>query len=106
MNAWIYLILAGLFEVGWAISLKLSYGFSKLIPSILFIVFLISSMILLSFAVEEIPIGTAYAFWTAIGAIGVAIIGIVFLGENASFLRILGIILIVLGIISLNLSPG
>ena len=102
--AWTMLVLAGLFEVAWAIALKYSEGFSKLWPSVLFGVTAWFSFILLSKALREIPIGTSYAVWTGIGAVGVAIAGIVFFGESASAARVGCIALIVVGILGLRLT--
>lgn len=95
MNPWIYLIIAGLSEIIWAISMELSDGFSKLVPSIITIVFLIVSMIFLSMSLKDLPIGIAYACWTAIGAVGVAIIGMLFLGESKSIIKFVLIAIIV-----------
>ena len=104
MNPWFYLIFAGIGEVLWVVALKLSEGFSKLIPSLLTIIFLIFSLILLSYSIKEIPMGTAYACWTAIGAIGAVIIGMIFFNESTSFIRILFLALVIVGIIGLKLT--
>ena len=98
MNSWIYLFIAGISEIGWALSLKFSEGFSKPLMSIITLIFMIVSLVFLSFALKEIQIGTAYAIWTAIGAVGVAIVGMIFLGEVKSLVRIFCIMLIVAGI--------
>lgn len=104
MNSWIYLIIAGIFEMAWVLALKFSQNFTKLNYSILVVVFMALSLILLSMSFELIPMGTAYACWTAIGAVGVLIFGILFLGESSSVLRLFFITLIVAGVIGLNLT--
>lgn len=104
MIQWIYLLIAGIAEIGWALSLKYSEGFSNLFMSALTIIIMIISILFLSFAIKDIPLGTAYAIWTGIGAVGVAIIGIVFLGEAKSLVRIFCIILIIGGIVGLKVA--
>lgn len=101
--AWTYLIIAGLFECGWAVGLKYSEGFTKLVPSLLTIAAMGISLWLLSLAMKSIPVGTAYAVWTGIGAVGVAVIGMIYLGESKEVLRILSLLLIVAGIVGLKL---
>ena len=101
--AWIYLIIAGLFECGWAIGLKYTDGFTRLTPSLLTVAAMAISFWLLSLAMKSIPIGTAYAVWTGIGAIGVAILGMILFGEPRDILRIISLLLIVSGIIGLKL---
>ncbi len=101
--AWIYLLIAGLFECGWAIGLKYTDGFTRLTPSLLTVAAMAISFWLLSLAMKSIPIGTAYAVWTGIGAIGVAIMGMILFGESRDMLRILSLLLIVSGIIGLKL---
>lgn len=101
MNPWIYLIIA---EIGWALSLKFSEGFTNTIMSISTVVIMIISLLFLSLALKEIQIGTAYAIWTAIGAVGVAIVGMIFLGETKTIVRIFCIMLVIAGIIGLKLS--
>ncbi|MEM1189120.1 MAG: quaternary ammonium compound efflux SMR transporter SugE [Pseudomonadota bacterium] len=104
--AWAILFAAGCFEVVWAVTLKYTDGFTRLWPSVLFGISAWLSFTLLSQALKFIPLGSAYAVWTGVGAVGVAIVGIVFLGEPASALRILCIGLIVAGIVGLKLiSP-
>jgi quaternary ammonium compound-resistance protein SugE len=100
--AWVYIIVAGLFEVGWAIGLKYSEGFSKPLPSVLTVAGMVSSMWLLSQALRVLPAGTGYAVWTGIGAVGTAILGIVLLGESRGALRLACIGLIVVGILGLR----
>jgi quaternary ammonium compound-resistance protein SugE len=104
--AWIWLILAGVFEIGWAIGLKYTDGFSKLIPSLLTITLMIASFFLLSIAVKEIPIGTGYAIWTGIGAIGVAIAGMILFQESRDILRLICIGLIIIGVLGLKWAEG
>jgi len=100
---WIYLLFAGLFEVGFTSMLKLSDNFSKLFPSIGFFFFSILSFYLLTKAVETIPIGTAYAIWTGIGAAGTVLIGIFFFQESAGFWRMFFITILIMSIIGLKL---
>jgi quaternary ammonium compound-resistance protein SugE len=100
---WIKLIIAGLFEIAWAIGIKYSEGFTKPIPSILTLICMIISFGLLSYSVKHIPIGTAYAVWTGIGAVGTAILGIFLFQESKEFLRMFFIFLIIVGIIGLKL---
>jgi quaternary ammonium compound-resistance protein SugE len=97
--AWLYLAVAGFFEIAWAIGLKYTVGFTRLWPSLFTVAAMVASFWLLSLALKVLPIGTAYAVWTGIGATGTAIIGMVFLGDTVSALRILGIAMIVGGIL-------
>jgi len=101
--AWIYLFIAGLFEVGWAVGLKYTEGFTKLWPSVITIATMVLSFYFLSTAVKSIPIGTAYAIWTGIGAVGTAILGIILFNESKEFMRIFFIFLIVIGIVGLKI---
>jgi quaternary ammonium compound-resistance protein SugE len=101
--AWTLLTVAGLFEIGWAIGLKYSDGFSKPVPTILTVLAMVLSVWLLSLAMRTIPVGTAYAVWTGIGAVGVAVLGMVFFGESQEMLRIVCLFLIISGIIGLKL---
>jgi len=101
--AWILLIFAGLFECGWAIGLKYTEGFTRLMPSLLTVAAMVISFWLLSTSMKTIPVGTAYAVWTGIGAVGVAIMGMVLFGESRDILRIISLLLIVSGIIGLKL---
>ncbi|MGP2656900.1 DMT family transporter [Malaciobacter sp. WC5094] len=103
MNAWLYLILAGLLEVGFASMLKLTENFTKLIPTIIFLVFASSSFYFLTKAVESIPIGTAYAVWTGIGAFGTILIGILFYNEPAGILRLFFLFTLISSIVGLKL---
>ncbi|UAN41321.1 MULTISPECIES: quaternary ammonium compound efflux SMR transporter SugE [unclassified Enterobacter] len=102
--SWIILFIAGLLEVVWAIGLKYTHGFTRLTPSVITVTAMIVSIILLSWAMRSLPVGTAYAVWTGIGAVGAAITGILLLGESASLARIASLALIVAGIIGLKLS--
>lgn len=101
--AWIYLVIAGLLEIGWAIGLKFTDGFTRLWPSVGTAAAMISSFVLLSLALKHIPVGTAYAVWTGIGAAGTALLGMLFLGEPRELGRILCILLIVSGVLGLKL---
>ena len=102
--SWIILFIAGLLEVVWAIGLKYTQGFTRLTPSVITVTAMIVSIVLLSWAMRSLPVGTAYAVWTGIGAVGAAITGILLLGESASLARIASLALIVCGIIGLKLS--
>jgi quaternary ammonium compound-resistance protein SugE len=101
--AWIYLVIAGLFEVGWAIGLKYTDGFTRLWPSLWTVASMILSIWLLGVALKTLPVGSGYAVWTGIGAIGTAILGIYLFGEPATALRLASIGLIVAGIVGLKL---
>lgn len=101
--AWVYLFIAGLFEIGWAVGLKYTNGFTKFWPSTITVIGMVLSFYFLSAAVKSIPIGTAYAIWTGIGAVGTAILGIFLFGESKELIRILFIFLIVVGIIGLKI---
>lgn len=100
--AWVYLALAGLFEIGWAIGLKYAEGFTRPVPSILTAVSMAVSVLLLGQALRTLPVGTGYAVWTGIGTVGTALLGIVLLGEPASVSRLICIGLIVAGIAGLK----
>src|SRR4051812_34931797 len=104
--AWLILILAGIFEVGWAVSLKTSDGFSRFWPSLATAISMLVSVVLLGVALERLPLGTAYAVWTGIGAIGAAAFGIVLFGEAATPARLISIALILAGIAGLRLTSG
>lgn len=101
--AWIYLFIAGLFEIGWAIGLKYTDGYTKLVPTVLTVGAMIASVITLGLALKEIPIGTGYAVWTGIGTVGTAILGIILFHEPATALRLICIGLIIAGIVGLKL---
>lgn len=102
--AWFYLVVAGLLEVVWAYSMKLSDGFSKPLPAVLTIMAMIASFALLSLAMRTLPLGTAYTIWTGIGAVGAFILGIVALGEQANLMRVSAAVLIVSGLVLMKLS--
>ena len=105
-TSWLLLVIAGLLEVVWAIGLKYTEGFSKLVPSAITIAAMIASVWLLALALKGIPVGTGYAVWTGIGAVGTAILGIALFGEAASTARIVCIGLIVIGIFGLKMVSG
>ena len=104
--SWYLLILAGLFEIGWAIGLEYSEGFSKPVPTLGTAIAMIVSLILLARAVKDLPIGTAYAVWTGIGAVGTATLGVVLFDEPATLARAGFIGLIVVGIVGLHVASG
>lgn len=99
---WVLLVIAALFEIGWAIGLKYTEGFTKLGPSVATLAAMIMSFGLLAHVLRTLPVGTAYAIWTGIGAVGTAIVGIMFFGESASVARLACISLIAFGIIGLK----
>jgi quaternary ammonium compound-resistance protein SugE len=101
---WVILIIAGLFEVGWAIGLKYTQGFTRLWPTVGTVSSMIVSLWLLGIAMKTLPIGTAYGVWVGIGSVGTVILGIVLLGESASIPRLVSVVLIVAGIVGLKLS--
>jgi quaternary ammonium compound-resistance protein SugE len=103
-SPWAILVLAGLMETGWAIGLKYSDGFTRLVPSVLTIAGALASFWLLSTAMRSLPVGTAYAVWVGIGAIGTAILAVWLFGEPVNTARVLGIALILAGIIALKLA--
>ncbi|MGW1885095.1 DMT family transporter [Streptomyces sp. NPDC001970] len=102
--AWLLVVVAGLLETGFAICLKLSHGFTRLWPTIAFAIFAMSSFGLLTLSLRKLDVGPAYAVWTGIGASGTAIYGMIFLGEVASTLKIVSIVLVISGVIGLQLS--
>jgi quaternary ammonium compound-resistance protein SugE len=105
--AWTLLVIAGLFEVGWAIGLKYTEGFTRPLPSVLTLSAMTISVVLLGIAMKTLPVGTSYAVWVGVGAVGTAILGIVLFGEPASAGRIASLALIVAGIVGLKLAtPG
>ena len=103
MTAWIILLAAGLFEIGWAVGLKYTEGFSRLWPSAATLAAMVVSVVLLGWSLKVLPLGTAYAVWTGIGAVGTAILGILLFGESREVARLVSIGLIVAGIIGLKL---
>jgi quaternary ammonium compound-resistance protein SugE len=106
MHAWTLLILAGLLEIGWAIGLKYTDGFTRVGPSVLTGTAMALSMYLLALAARELPIGTAYAVWTGIGALGTALLGMALFGESRDVMRLASICLIVGGVLGLKLTGG
>jgi quaternary ammonium compound-resistance protein SugE len=102
--AWALVVLAGLFETGFALSLKASNGFTRLVPSVLFVVCAVASFGLLATGLRSLPVGAAYAVWTGIGAAGTAIAGMVFFGESTQVLKLVSIVLIVAGVVGLQLT--
>lgn len=101
--SWVYLFVAGLLEIGWAVGLKYTQGFTKLVPSVLTLAAMTGSILLLGLALRQLPLGTAYAIWTGIGTVGTAIAGMILLGEPAGAMRLGCIALIVAGIFGLKL---
>lgn len=104
--AWLILLLAGLLEIGWAIGLKYTEGFTRLVPSVLTAGSMVVSIVLLSIALKTLPVGTGYAVWTGIGAVGTAILGIYLFGESADLPRLASIALIVAGILGLKFTSA
>ena len=104
--AWILLIFAGIFEIVWAYSMKMSEGFTKLTPSIITLFFMILSFGLLAYAMRTLPLGTAYTIWTGIGAVGSFLVGIFILGEPATAVRMLVAVLIISGLVLMKLSSS
>lgn len=102
--SWFILFIAGLLEIGWAVGLKLSENFTKPLPTVLTVIALIASLVLLGIAMRTLPLGTAYAVWTGIGAVGTVIIGILYFGDPFTFTRVLCVAMIVGGILGLKLS--
>jgi len=101
--AWVYLVVAGLFEIGWAIGLKYTEGFTRLVPSVATGIAMLISVVLLGLALRELPVGTGYAVWTGIGTVGTALLGIFLFAEPATAIRLASIALIVAGIAGLKL---
>ncbi len=102
--AWVYLISAGILEIVWAYAMKQSHGLSRLLPTAIMIIGMIGSFVLLSIAMRSLPLGTAYTIWTGIGAVGAFVVGIVFLGEAVTTLRIVAAMLILSGLLLMKLS--
>lgn len=101
---WIYLFTAGIFEIVWVIAMKYSDGFSKIVPSAITLVGMVASVVFLGLAAKTIPLGTSYAVWTGIGAVGAVIAGIMLFGEPAGLIRMFFVSLVVIGIIGLKMS--
>jgi quaternary ammonium compound-resistance protein SugE len=104
--SWIILFFAGLFEVGWAVGLKYTDGFTRPLPTVLTVAAMAVSLGLLGLAVKELPLGTAYAIWTGVGAVGTVIAGIILFGESMALVRLLSVALIVAGLIGLKVSAS
>ena len=104
--AWVLLVIAGLIEVGWAIGLKYTEGFTRLWPSVFTIAGMVLSVVLLGIAMRSLPVGTSYAVWVGVGAVGTAILGMVLFGEPASAGRLVSLGLIVAGIVGLKLASA
>lgn len=102
--AWLLLVIAGLLEVGWALGLKASQGFTRPLPSVLTVIAMVTSFYLLSQAMKVLPVGTAYAVWVGIGAIGTVLLGIWIYGDSASPLRLISLVLILAGLVGLKLA--
>uniref|UniRef100_C5D6H0 Small multidrug resistance protein n=1 Tax=Geobacillus sp. (strain WCH70) TaxID=471223 RepID=C5D6H0_GEOSW len=104
--AWVYLVIAGIFEIVWAVALKYTMGFTRLVPSIITFFGALASFYFLSIATKTLPIGTAYAVWTGIGVMGAVIIGMVFLNEPINASRVIFLLLILVGLVGLKLTSG
>lgn len=104
--AWMLLLVAGLLEVGWAVGLKYTQGFTRFWPSVFTIAAMVLSVVLLGIAMKSLPIGTSYAIWVGVGAVGTAILGMVLFGEPASVGRLMSLGLIVAGIVGLKLASS
>ncbi|MBR2536877.1 MAG: multidrug efflux SMR transporter [Hyphomicrobium sp.] len=104
--AWFYLIVAGLLEVAWAYAMKRSEGFTLVVPAVTTVALMIASFILLSIAMKSLPLGTAYTVWTGIGAVGAFLVGIAFLGEAVTLMRILAATFIVIGMTLMKLASS
>lgn len=102
--AWIILVVAGLFEVGWAIGLKYTQGFTRLWPTVWTVVAMIISLWLLGIAMKSLPVGTAYSIWVGVGAVGTVVLGILLLGESANAARLVSVAFIIAGIVGLKLA--
>ena len=100
---WIWLCIAGILEIFWAVGMKYSHGFTRLIPALLTVAAMLASLGCLALAMRTLPLGTAYAVWTGIGTVGTVIVGMIFFGESTAILRILCLLLIVSGIVGLKL---
>lgn len=102
--AWVILVTAGLLEVGWAIGLKYTQGFTRLWPTVGTVLAMVASMWLLGLATKSLPVGTAYTVWVGIGAVGTVVLGIALLGESANIARLVSVALIVIGVVGLKLA--
>ena len=104
--SWIILFFAGLFEVGWAVGMKYTDGFSKPLPTVLTVAAMAISLGLLGLAMKELPLGTAYAIWTGVGAVGTVIAGIILFGESMALVRLVSVALIITGLVGLKVSAS
>jgi len=104
VNAWLIVLIAGLLETGWALGLKYSEGFTKPIPSVLTVLGAAASFWLLSIAMKDLPVGTAYAVWVGIGAVGTAVLAVFLFGDPVNLMRVVGILLIIAGIVALKFA--
>lgn len=104
--SWIILFFAGLFEVGWAVGLKYTDGFTRPLPTVLTVAAMVISLTLLGLAMKELPLGTAYAIWTGVGAVGTVIAGIILFGESMALIRLASVALIICGLVGLKMSHG
>lgn len=104
--SWIILFFAGLFEVGWAVGLKYTDGFTRPLPTVLTVAAMMISLTLLGLAMKELPLGTAYAIWTGVGAVGTVIAGIILFGESMALIRLASVALIICGLVGLKMSHG
>ncbi|MBV4537448.1 MULTISPECIES: quaternary ammonium compound efflux SMR transporter SugE [Pseudomonas] len=104
--SWIILFFAGLFEVGWAVGLKYTDGFTRPLPTVLTVGAMVISLGLLGLAMKELPLGTAYAIWTGVGAVGTVIAGIILFGESMALVRLLSVALIITGLVGLKVSAS
>jgi quaternary ammonium compound-resistance protein SugE len=102
--SWFIVIVAGLFEIGWVVGLKYTEGFTKFLPSVVTVLSMVISLGLLGIAMKSLPLGTAYAVWVGIGAVGTVIVGIFFFGESSNYMRLLSLFFIVAGIVGLKLA--
>ncbi len=100
---WIYLVVAGFLEVGWAMGMKYSHGFTKILPSILTVIGMVASFYFLSLSLKSLPLGNAYAIWTGIGTVGTVVLGIILFKEPINLMRLICIVFIVVGIVGLKI---
>ena len=104
--SWVLLVLAGLFEIGWAVGLKYTEGFTRPLPTVLTVGAMVISLGLLGLAMKELPLGTAYAIWTGVGAVGTVIAGIILFGESMALIRLASVALIITGLVGLKVSAS
>jgi len=104
VNPWLIVLIAGLMETGWALGLKYSDGFTKPVPSVLTVIGALASFWLLSIAMKDLPVGTAYAVWVGIGAVGTAVMAVILFGDPVNLMRVTGVLLILAGIVALKFA--